>query len=127
MLLDTMFLIDIINRHSDARAKLDELSDAATPVAFSVLTDYELGVGFRSSTEQERYERVAASMVIEPLDRDTARRAVDIQRRLRSRGEEIDSIDALIAGTALGSSDPRVLTRNVDEFERIEGLDVESY
>jgi tRNA(fMet)-specific endonuclease VapC len=127
MLLDTTFLIDIIHRHSDARAKLDELSDAGTSVAFSVLTDYELGVGFRSSTEQERYERVADSMVIEPLDRDTARRAVDIQRRLRSRGEEIGSIDALIAGTALGSSDPCVLTRNVDGFERIEGLDVESY
>ncbi|UOO95162.1 type II toxin-antitoxin system VapC family toxin [Halococcus dombrowskii] len=46
---------------------------------------------------------------------------------LRDRGERIGAREMLIAGTALGSSDPRVFTRNVDEFERVEGLDVENY
>ena len=127
MLLDTSFLIDVINGRSDAKAKLEELSETGVPVALSVLTDYELGVGFRSNAERERYEQVAGLMTIEPLDRDVTQRAVSIQRELRSRGEEIGNFDALIAATAAESDDPRVLTRNVDEFDRVKDLDVETY
>jgi hypothetical protein len=56
---------------------------------------------------------VTNSLSIVPLSRSTSRTAVSIQRTLRSRGEEIGAIDALIAGTAAESDDPRVLTRNV--------------
>lgn len=35
--------------------------------------------------------------------------------------------DVMIAGTAAANSDPTVLTRNVDEFERVEGIDIETY
>jgi hypothetical protein len=33
----------------------------------------------------------------------------------------------MIAGTAAASLDPAVLTRNVDEFERVGSIDVETY
>lgn len=37
------------------------------------------------------------------------------------------AVDVLIAGTALERADPRVLTRNVDEFDRVAELTVETY
>jgi predicted nucleic acid-binding protein len=51
MLLDTTFLIDLLNRDADAETKLDELAEASTPVSFSVLTVYEVGVGLRGTSE----------------------------------------------------------------------------
>ena len=126
MLLDTTFLIDLINRDPDAKAKLDELAEESTPVAFSVLTVYEVGIGISATSERERYERVTDSMSVVPLGRSTSQKAVSIQRTLRSRGEEIGSIDALIAATATERADT-VLTRNVDEFERVKTIDVETY
>lgn len=127
MLLDTTFLIDLTNQDSDAKAKLDELAEASSPVAFSVLTVYEVGVGLSTTDERERYDRVTDSMSVVPLNHSTTQRAVSIQRTLRSNGEEIGSIDALIAATAVESDDPRVLTRNVDEFERVDAIEVETY
>lgn len=55
MFLDSTFLIDLINREDDAEAKLDELAAEETPVAFSVLTSFEIGVGLRGANERERY------------------------------------------------------------------------
>lgn len=127
MLLDSTFLIDLLNRDTDAKTKLDELAEASTPVAFSVLTVYEVGVGLSGTSERERYERVTDSLSIIPLNRSTSQTAVSIQRTLRSRGEEIGAVDALIAGTAAESDDPRVLTRNVGEFSRVAAVDVETY
>lgn len=127
MLLDTTFLIDLINHDPDAKTKLDELANESTPVAFSVLTVYEVGIGLSGTSERERYERVTDAMSVIPLDRSTTQRAVGIQRTLRSRGEEIGSVDALIAATAAEHTDTRVLTRNVGEFERVESIDVETY
>lgn len=66
-------------------------------------------------------------MTIEPLTRAVTERTVAIQRRLRLQGREIGGFDELIAATAAESDDPRVLTRNVDEFERLEAIDVETY
>lgn len=127
MLLDTTFLIDLINHDPDAKARLDALAEASTPVAFSVLTVYEVGIGLRGTNERERYERVTDSMSVVPLSRSTSQMAVSIQRTLRSRGEEIGAVDALIAATATERADARVLTRNVGEFERVETIDVETY
>ncbi|WP_254544554.1 PIN domain-containing protein [Halomarina pelagica] len=126
MLLDSTFLIDLIDRDPDAKAKLDELAEASTPVAFSVLTAFEVGVGLHGTDERERYERIVAAMTVVPLGRAATRRAISIQRTLRSRGEEIGSVDALIAGTA-AERDENVLTRNVDEFERVGEIAVETH
>ena len=49
-----------------------------------------------------------------------------IQRDLYDRGEPTGVVDVLIAATAL-ARDEGVLTRTVDEFARVEDLDVETY
>jgi tRNA(fMet)-specific endonuclease VapC len=52
--------------------------------------------------------------------------AVQIQHELLDRGKRIGAVDVLIAGKAR-SHGMTVLTRSVDEFERVDGLAVETY
>jgi tRNA(fMet)-specific endonuclease VapC len=129
MILDSTFVHDVIHEDDAAVNRLTELSEAGTPVALSALTVFEVGVGLRGESAQyrERFDEQVEGLTVVPLGEGDARRAWDVQHDLLDRGERIGARDVLIAGTALGSSDPRVLTRNVGEFERIEGLDVVTY
>jgi predicted nucleic acid-binding protein len=126
MLLDTTFLIDLLERDPDAVEKLDELVDSRAAVVISTLTVFEVGIGLETG-ERERFEGVVDSMTVLPPSLPETWRAVGIQRSLRERGEEIGVIDVLLAATAAGTDDPVVLTRNVDEFARVDSITVERY
>ena len=129
MILDSTFVHDVIRENDAAVNRLGELSEAGTPVALSALTVFEVGVGLRgeSAQYQERFTAQVDDLAVVPVGEADAQRALDVQHDLLDRGERIGARDVLIAGTALGSTDPRVLTRNVDEFARVEGLEVETY
>ena len=127
MLLDSSFLIDLLDEDADAVAKLDELEDEQTPVGIPALVVTEVGVGLDIVREQQLFDDMIGSVPVLALDRAAATQAVEIQRDLRAAGEEIGAIDVMIAGIAATSSDPTVLTRNVDEFSRVGGIDVEIY
>lgn len=45
----------------------------------------------------------------------------------RFEAQAIGAVDVLIAGTAANRPGPTVMTRNVDEFERVNAIDVVSY
>ncbi|WP_273837616.1 PIN domain-containing protein [Halococcus sp. PRR34] len=126
MLLDTTFLIDLLAQLDAADDALAGLIEGETPVAVSPLSVYETGLGLRER-EYDRFDEILASVVVLPLGHTESRRALSIQRTLGARGEPIGDIDSLIAATAVESADPRVLTRNIDEFARISDLDVETY
>jgi tRNA(fMet)-specific endonuclease VapC len=126
MLLDTTFLIDLLDQLDAAETALADLIEGETPVAVSPLTVYETGIGLREN-EYARFDEILTSMVVLPLGHTESRRALSIQRALGDRGEPIGDIDSLIAATAIESMDSRVLTRNVDEFARVGDLDVETY
>jgi len=129
MILDSTFIHDLVREKQAAINCLAELSEAGTRVALSTLTVFEVGVGLRGEGAQYRdqFEEHTDQLVVLPLAEGDARRALDVQQTLLDRGEPIGARDVLIAGTALGSADPRVLTRNVDEFDRVDGLTVETY
>lgn len=126
MLLDSTFLIDLLDQRDAAETKLEELVETDTPVSVSTLSVYEVGLGLREN-EHETFDEILASVVILPLGLGESYRALSIQRTLYDCGEPIGDVDSLIAATAAESADPRLLTRNVDEFTRVEGVDVESY
>lgn len=129
MLLDSTFLNHLIREDRDAVDKLDELIDAETEIAISSLTVFEVGVGLRGDAKRHRpkFERVIDDIDEVPLGTQETQRALEIQHDLLDRGEPIGAVDVLIAGTAATLSDPTVLTRNVDEFERVGAIDVETY
>lgn len=129
MLLDSTFLHDLIREDQQAVDRLEELIEAGTPVAISSLTVFEVGVGLRGpgAQYQDRFQDVVGALEEVPFGPDEARLALDLQRTLYDRGAAIGALDALIAATAAGRDDPRVLTRTVDEFERVDAITVETY
>jgi predicted nucleic acid-binding protein len=129
VLLDTTFISDLIRETDAAVEKREELTESATPIALSALTVFEAGMGLRgvSKDVREQFDRTVGRLDVAPFGEREARRAVAMQTELIDSGERIGSVDVLIAATAAESSDPTVLTRNVDEFERVDGIDVETY
>lgn len=129
MILDSTVVHDVLRDVDAAVARLDELKETRTSVALSSLTVFEVGVGLRGESEQyrEAFNDHVDGLVVLPVTEATAHRAISIQYELLDRGERIGPVDVLIASTAVGSPDPRVLTRNVDEFEQVDSLTVESY
>jgi predicted nucleic acid-binding protein len=129
MIIDSTFLNDLVRRDDSAVAELDKLIETDTPVALSTLTVYEVGVGLRGDAAQfrDRYDGILEKMDGAPVTQAAASRAVGVQQKLMDQGDRIGAVDALIAATALTVDDGRVLTRNVDEFERVDDLVVCSY
>jgi len=129
MILDSTFLNDLIRKETAAVDRLDQLIEAGTPVAISSLTVFEVGVGLRGpgATYRDRFRDVVEDLEEVPFGSPEARCALEIQRELYDEGKAIGGVDVLIAGTAAMRDDPRVLTRNVDEFERVDAITVETY
>lgn len=129
MILDSTFFHDLVREDSVAVNKLEELIEAEIPVALSALTVFEVGVGLRGVGAQHRrqFNERISEIEVASLGLAASHRAMTIQRDLYDRGEAIGARDVLIAGTAAERPDPTVLTRNVDEFDRVEAIDVETY
>lgn len=129
MILDTTFLHDVMHADDEAVEKAREIEESGT-VRLSAMSVYELfyGVGFtdKSQTERRKVESVISSKQILPADAEVMRKAGKIDGRLSRDGEKVGQGDVVIGATAL-LHDERVLTRNVDEFERVPGLEVETY
>lgn len=60
------------------------------------------------------------------MDYDTAERAGEIDGILAREGKMIGVVDCMIAGIALVKKE-KVMTRNVKDFQRIRGLEIETY
>jgi predicted nucleic acid-binding protein len=126
MILDSCFVIDLMDDGDAAVAKLDELVASGRLLSLSSLTVTEVGVGLNSPTARDRFDDVTDRMEVVPFDGSTARRAARIQRRLRGDGSQVGIVDAMIAATAAERDEP-VVTRNFSEFRRIDDVRVSPY
>ena len=129
MLLDTAFLIDLMNGDEGAVQKARELEQDLVQQRISSMTLFELCYGISraadSDAERETVERVLASKPIHPADTAVMRKAGGLSGELQNDGTPVGDADAIIAATADVVEEP-VLTRNVDVCERL-GVDVETY
>ncbi|MBI5072642.1 PIN domain-containing protein [Candidatus Woesearchaeota archaeon] len=130
MILDTTFLIDLMNNDESARHKAEVLFNHGSLTYISTVTIFELHSGLarsgKSSPEQNKVRNVLDQQNIIPIDSTIAERAGDIHGALITQGQMLGSMDCLIAATALLNRET-VLTRNVKDFQRIPGLKIESY
>lgn len=114
----------------DAIEKARELEDDLVQQRLSSMTLFELYYGISraqdSERERERVENVLASKPVQPADTAVMRKAGRLSGRLVDDGEAIEDGDAVIAATATVVDEP-VLTRNVDDFDRVPGVEVEEY
>jgi len=125
VILDLCFFIDLMGGDEAAVAKLDELviDGRVLSVSSITVTEVERGMG---DSRRERFDGLLRDVDVVPYDLTTSRRGADLLRSLDDRGEPIGTLDAMVAATAL-ERDGAVVTRNVSEFRRIDGVRVVPY
>lgn len=130
MILDTSFFLDLIGGDEGATALAGTMEDDGVPQRIPAQVVYELyvGVGYTDSTDEERrkLEGVLAPRPIVETSEAIAKKAGRIDGRLRREGERVAVNDLLVGATAAVHDEP-VVTRNVEDFERVPGVEVETY
>jgi tRNA(fMet)-specific endonuclease VapC len=101
-------------------------SDVGLPTI--VLYEIEVGIGRSSAPERRRRQLTDLVAVVRllPFGAAEARTAARVRSGLERAGTPIGPLDTLIAGTALHHH-ATLVTHNVDEFARVQGLDVEDW
>ena len=130
MLLDTSFLIDLMQENEEAKAKAEELTAGSVALMVGTPTMFELylgvGLAIKSAEEREKVLEALRSLTQVHLDGASATRAGAVYAQRTKEGTSIDAEDAMIAGIAI-ENQQAVLTRNVKHFAGIAGLKVEQY
>lgn len=127
-LLDTNLCIRVLrDRPAAARERFNLEADSLC-ISTIVLTELLHGAAKSSRPEHNRreVERFAARLDVLPFDEAAADHAADIRAVLERRGQPIGGYDLLIAGHAR-SRGLAVVTGNLAEFERVDGLRCEDW
>lgn len=130
-LLDTNVLSELTKKRSDPGVTRRIISTRSEDLFASEVTRYELrrGAALDARFEQLWNEIVARILPVPtwiPVNREVAIATADLDAALSRKGRSIESIDALIAGTALAFG-LILVTRNVRHFAELPGLSVENW
>lgn len=130
MILDSSFLIDVMNDVEEANEKAIELDsgDLIQRVPVQSIQELYYGVGYTETpiAEVEKIQAVVERRPIVETTLDIAKQAGRLEGELAREGEIVPSGDVLIGATARQFGEP-VLTADVGHFEVIPGVDVETY
>lgn len=127
-LLDTNIVIEVL-RHKPEKLRMQFAAHQGR-LAVSSVTVMELYFGAEKSAKREHnlraVEEFLALIAVLDFDAAAASHAGEMRAMLGAHGEPIGSYDVLIAGhaRALGLT---VVTNNVREFGRVDGLRVEDW
>lgn len=106
------------------------LARPLTDISVPSVVVYELEIGFLRSADPDarraQLRSFLANVTLLHLGEAEAKAAARIAVALASRGTPIGPLDTLIAGTALANG-ATLVTRNVREYARIDGLTVENW
>ena len=128
LIVETSFLIDLErehNRGTPGRAVpfLEQNGDARLYLPFIVAGELAAGL---SLADRSRWEAFLAPLYVLASNADVSWEFGRAFRYLQENGRLIGGNDLWIAATGLAYRMP-VLTRNVEHYRRVPGLDVESY
>jgi tRNA(fMet)-specific endonuclease VapC len=127
LILETTFLVDLEREHSRAvpgpAVGFLETNDARLYVPSVVAGELAIGVSIR---DRARWEAFLSPFYVLPPTPDVCWHYGRVCRHLRDNGQVIGANDSWIAATALANQMP-VVTRNVEHFRRVPGLEVETY
>lgn len=127
-LLDTDICVEVLRNRLPAIARLQLLSPV--DCAVSTITVYELFCGVEKSrnpaVELEKVQRLVSAVIELPFDRAAVESAAKIRVDLERQGTVIGPYDLLIAGQAMVAG-LTLVTNNVREFQRVNGLRLESW
>jgi tRNA(fMet)-specific endonuclease VapC len=128
LILETTFLIDLEREHhrgspGPAVAFLESNDDVRLYLPFIVTGELAAGISMR---ERAHWESFLAPFYVLPSTPDVGWHYGQAYRHLQKNGTLIGANDLWIAATGLAYHMP-VVTRNLEHFRRVPGLEVESY
>jgi len=128
LILETTFLIDLEREHhrgtpGPAVAFLEANGDARLYLSFVVAGELAAGISMR---DRARWEAFLAPFYVLPSTPEVSWQYGRAYRHLHDNGRLIGANDLWIGATGLAYRMP-VVTRNVEHFRRVPGLEVESY
>lgn len=127
MILDTSFIIEVLDGNKNAVEKLKQLEDKQEKLSSITVMELQEGVVRSDKPEEERKQvlEILNSKNILSADRKIMKKAGEISGKLANKGKRIDREDCIIAATAILKQEP-VITGNKKHFKRIENLELES-
>jgi tRNA(fMet)-specific endonuclease VapC len=127
LILETTFLIDLEREHHKAAgsavAFLEANEDARLYLPFIAAGELAAGA---SLSNRSRWEAFVAPFYVLPSTPDVSWEYGRAYRYLKDNGRLIGGNDLWIAATGLAYRMP-VVTRNVEHYRRVPGLEVEEY
>ena len=123
--LDSSLIIDVLRGQPAAIRHLSEIKDEdQNNIYICSVVYYEVVRGFRDETSKnkiEMFNKLYDNTKHLSLDEKSANKAVDIYRKLASKGLNIGDNDIYIAAISI-VNDCTLVTANTRHFERVEGL-----
>lgn len=130
MIVDTNVLIRVMQNDERATQTIQQLEEMGISLRLSAMSQFELyhSIERVADSDERRHtiEAVLDSKPIYPANETVMKKAGRIDGRLEADGRAIGIGDTIIAATALVHEES-VLTETVTHFERIDGLEVETY
>lgn len=128
LILETTFLVDLEREHNrgtsgTAVAFLETHDEARLYLTFTVAGELAAGT---SLSDRARWEAFLGPFYVLQSTREVSWEYGRACRYLRDNGRLIGGNDLWIAATALAYHMP-IVTRNVEHYRRVPGLDVEGY
>ena len=129
-LLDTSVVVDIDRGGIDQKVrKLDEQGRhllsmvTVTELRLGVELQYEQGTA-AYETAIDQLDRLLARFNIQPVSRSVATSAAELIATLRAQGQRLDDLHDIYIGATARTRQLPVITANVDDFERMNGVQV---
>jgi tRNA(fMet)-specific endonuclease VapC len=126
--LDISTVICFLKGTGQVKDRLLSIRPSEIALPGVALFHLELGIAESGQPAKRRAELAQLLKVIAVLDIDSrsAARSAEVAAALRRKGEAADPLQMMIAGTALANG-ATLVTHNVTEFGRIEGLGIEDW
>jgi len=128
LILETTFLVDLEREHErgspgPAVTYLESHGEARLYLPFTVAGELAAGISMR---DRARWDAFLAPFYVLASTTEVSWQYGRAYRHLRDNGTLIGANDLWIAATGLAYGMP-VVTRNVEHFRRVPGLEVETY
>lgn len=128
-LIDTNILSLFFRGQPQVVANFEAYLQTYDTIRFSIITYYEIVSGLKhrdAHNQLSLFLDFAAQNTILPLTPAVANVSAEVYADLRKRGQPIDDIDLLIAGTAIANG-LTLVTQNQKHFDRISQLQVKNW
>ncbi len=136
ILVDTTFLIDALRKKDYVKQFL--LKNSSETLYTTEINVFETYLGLYANKTLEKtpsllekrkinLEEILSKFQILPFNRGAAIESAKILGILIRKGQKIEFRDGLIAGIAISNGIKKILTKNIDHFNRIENIETISY